>query len=129
MYINEHVNKCIYMNMQINVHNYDLGGKLWSREKSCKPSYLLLHTVWIGLGIGTAVIERAIERRKNDNNVLLVFTMFDFVCIYSKVQHLCFRLHTYLNMCIIDLVWQWYFLNMNVFGKKYVFEMNQYCCV
>ena len=21
------------MNMQINVHNYDLGGKLWSREK------------------------------------------------------------------------------------------------
>ena len=33
MYIYEYVNKCIYMNMQVNVHNYDLGGKLRSREK------------------------------------------------------------------------------------------------
>ena len=31
-----------------------------------KPSYLLLHMVLIVLGIGSAVIERAKERRKND---------------------------------------------------------------
>ena len=54
-----------------------------------KPSYLLLHAVWAVLGIGSALIERAIERRKTDI-LLLVFRKFDFVCIYSKSQHLCF---------------------------------------
>ena len=56
------------------------------------------------LGIGSAVIERAIERRKNDNILLLVFRMFYFVCIYSKGQHLCFGLYAYLNMCLIYVV-------------------------
>ena len=49
------------------------------------------------------VIERSIESNKNDI-LLFVFRMFDFVCIYSKVQHLCFGSHAYLNKCLIYIV-------------------------
>ena len=55
--------------------NYDFEGKLGQEIKIGKPSYLLLHTVWVVLGIGSAVKERALEKRKN-GILLLVFRMF-----------------------------------------------------
>ena len=55
------------------------------------------------LGIGSAVIERAIERRKNEKILLFVFRMFYFVCMYTKAQHLCFGLYVYWNMCLISV--------------------------
>ena len=84
-----------------------------------KPSYLLLHMIWIVLGIGSAVIDRAIERRKNHNILLLVFKMFYFVSIYLKVQYLCFGLYVYLKLCLTYIVkilldspilWLWTYL-------------------
>ena len=83
---------------------YDLEDKLWSREKPWQAQLFTLTNGMNSTWDWFKVIERAIKRRKNDNILLLVFSMFDFVCKYSKVQHLCFGLYAYLSICLIYIV-------------------------
>ena len=79
--INKLENLEVQLIEEVKEGNYDLKVSFGQERNTGKPSYLLLHMVWIVLGIGSAVIERALERRKNDN-------MFWIICILEYVSHI-----------------------------------------
>ena len=67
--------------------------------------------------------KKGYRKKKNDNILLLVFSMFYFVCIYSNAQYLCFGLYAYLNMCLLQFLQLISNKSLKSCGKK-IFSVN-----